>query len=260
MNILVSNDDGIQAEGMRVLVKALAAIPGNNVYVSAPDGQRSACGHGITMTAPIMVDDSVSVDGAVWAQALSGTPADCVKFGIKRLKKEQDIDIDIVFSGINHGGNIGSDVFYSGTVSAAIEGVLCGVPAVALSVGTSAPTTEMFENCAAIVSQLCETAVPDMDKLTVLNINYPPLPPAEIKGLKITKLGPREYVEKFELMENPKGQKYYWYCGDMVVYNGLPDDYDVMAQQDGYVSVTPLQLDLTNYDLRKKVAGWKLSV
>ena len=93
MNILVSNDDGIQAEGMRVLVKALAAIPGNNVYVSAPDGQRSACGHGITMTAPIMVDDSVSVDGAVWAQALSGTPADCVKFGIKRLKKEQDIDI-----------------------------------------------------------------------------------------------------------------------------------------------------------------------
>ena len=260
MNILVSNDDGITAEGLHVLVKALSEVPGNKVYVSAPDGQRSACGHGITMTAPIIVNDNVSVEGAVWAQALSGTPADCVKFGMKRLKKEQNVDIDVVFSGINQGGNIGSDVLYSGTVSAAAEGVLCGVPAVALSVGTSSPSTEMFENCAKIVAQLCEKAIPDIDKLTVINVNYPPLPPSEIKGIKVTKLGPREYAEKFDLLENPKGQKYYWYCGDMVVYNGLPDDYDVMAQQDGYVSVTPLQLDLTNHGLREKVRGWELSV
>lgn len=258
MNVLVSNDDGIKAAGLRIMVKALAAVPGVNVYVSAPDGQRSACGHGITMTVPIVIDDNVEVEGAVWAQALSGTPADCVKFGIKRLKKEQNIDIDVVFSGINHGGNIGSDVLYSGTVSAAAEGVLCGVPAVAMSVGTSAPTVEMLENCAKIVAQLCEKAVPDIDKRTVLNVNYPPVPPAEIKGLKVTKLGPREYAEKFELLENPKGQQYYWYCGDMVVYDDLPEDYDVMAQQDGYVSITPLQLDLTNHELREKVSGWGL--
>ncbi len=260
MNILVSNDDGIMAQGLRVLVKALAAVPGNSIYVSAPDGQRSSCGHGITMTSPIMVNDNVFVEGAVWAQSLSGTPADCVKFAVKRLKKEKNVDIDVVFSGINHGGNIGSDVFYSGTLAAAIEGVLCGVPAIALSIGSSSPTTEMFENCAKIVTQLCERAVPDMNKLTVLNVNYPALPPEEIKGIKITKLGPREYAEKFDLMENPKGQKYYWYCGDMVVYNDLPDDYDVMAQQDGYVSVTPLQFDLTNYELRERVAEWNLIV
>ena len=101
MNILVSNDDGIQAEGLQILVKALSRVPGNRVYVSAPDGQRSACGHGITMTVPIVVRDGVDVEGAVWAQALSGTPADCVKFGISRLKKEQNVDIDVVFSGIN---------------------------------------------------------------------------------------------------------------------------------------------------------------
>ncbi len=258
MNILVSNDDGIMATGLRVLVKALAAVPGVKVYVSAPDGQRSACGHGITMTSPIFIDDNVEVEGAVWAQALSGTPADCVKFGIKRLKKEKNIDIDVVFSGINHGGNIGSDVFYSGTVSAAAEGVLCGVPAVAMSVGTSAPSVEMLENCAKIVGQLCEKAIPDINKRTVLNVNYPPVPPAEVKGIKVTKLGPREYAEKFELLENPKGQQYYWYCGDMVVYEDLPADYDVMAQQDGYASITPLQLDLTNHELREKVSKWGL--
>lgn len=260
MNILVSNDDGINAQGLRVLVKALAAVPGNTVYVSAPDGQRSACGHGITMTAPIMVQDGVEVDGAVWAQSLSGTPADCVKYGIHRLKKEKNIDIDVVFSGINHGGNIGSDVFYSGTVAAAIEGVLCGVPAVALSVGSSSPTVEMFENCAAIAEQLCSRAVPDIEKNTVLNINYPPLPPADIKGLRVTRLGPREYAERFELMENPRGQKYYWYCGDMVVYNDLSSEYDVIAQQDGYVSVTPMHIDLTNHGLRERAAAWGLTV
>ena len=259
MNVLVSNDDGITAEGLRILVKALGQIPENTVYVSAPDGQRSACGHGITMTAPIMIDDNVSVEGAEWAQALSGTPADCVKFGIRRLKRELDVDIDMVFSGINHGGNIGSDVFYSGTVSAAVEGVLCGVPSVALSVGTSSPTGEMLENCARIVSQICTNA-DQISKLDVLNINYPPISPEKIKGVRVTRLGPREYNEKFDIIENPKGQKYYWYCGDMVVYNDLSEEFDVIAQQDGYVSVTPLQLDLTNYELRKKVEGWNLHI
>ena len=260
MNILVSNDDGIQAEGLQILVKALSRVPGNRVYVSAPDGQRSACGHGITMTVPIVVRDGADVEGAVWAQALSGTPADCVKFGISRLKKEQNVDIDVVFSGINHGGNIGSDVFYSGTVSAAAEGVLCHVPAVAMSVGTPSPTTEMLKNCAAMAEQLCRQVIPTLDRRTVVNINYPGIPPEEIKGVKVTRLGPREYAERFDLMENPKGQKYYWYCGDMVVYNNLPEDLDVMADQDGYVSVTPLQLDLTDFGMLEKAASWKLEV
>jgi 5'-nucleotidase len=260
LNILVSNDDGIMADGLRTLVKALADVPGNNVYVSAPDGQRSACGHGITMTAPIFVCDGIDIEGAVWAQSISGTPADCVKFGIKRLKKEKNIEIDAVFSGINHGGNIGSDVFYSGTLSAAIEGVLCGVPGVALSIGTNFPTADMLGQFSTIIRQICEKALPDLDNKTVLNINYPPIPPSEIKGLKVTRMGPREYAERFDLLENPKGQKYYWYCGDMVVYNDLPNDYDVIAQQDGYVSVTPLRFDLTDYEMREKIKNWKLEI
>jgi len=260
MNILVSNDDGINAAGLRILVKALAAVPGSRVYVSAPDGQRSACGHGICMTAPIFITENIEVEGAVWAQALSGTPADCVKFGIKRLKKEFGVDIDVVFSGINHGGNIGSDVFYSGTVSAAAEGILCGVPAVSMSVGSSSPTEEMLENCAALVGQLLEKAIPDIGPETLLNVNYPAVPPAELKGIRVTKMGPREYAEKFDILENPRGQKYYWYCGDMVVYNGLSEELDVMADQDGFVSITPLHLDLTAYALREKVEGWDLKI
>lgn len=259
MNILVSNDDGIDARGLRVLVKALAELPENNVYVWAPDGQRSACGHSITMTKPIFMRER-QVDGAVEAWALSGTPADCVKSGIKKLKREKNIDIDAVFSGINHGGNIGSDVLYSGTVSAAAEGVLCGVPSVAVSVGDYLPSDEMLENCSTIIKDICRKAIPQMNSRTILNVNFPPIPPSEIKGLKITKLGPREYAENFEDMKGPRGQRYYWYSGEMVVYEGLPEDYDVMAQQDGYVSVTPLQLDLTNHELREKVRGFALQI
>ena len=135
MNILVSNDDGIEAKGLHVLVDALSRVPGNQVYVAAPDGQRSACGHGISMFEMLKIDER-QVPGAVWARAVSGTPADSVKFGMKYLAREENVRIDVVFSGINHGGNIGSDVHYSGTVSAAAEGLLCGVPAVAVSLGT----------------------------------------------------------------------------------------------------------------------------
>lgn len=112
MNILVSNDDGIQAKGLRVLTEALSAVPGCRVFVSAPNGQRSACGHGISMNDMIRVFEG-KVPGAVMAQSISGTPADSVKFGIRRLRSEFGIEVDAVFSGINHGGNIGSDVHYS---------------------------------------------------------------------------------------------------------------------------------------------------
>ncbi len=257
MNILVSNDDGINSRGLRVLVKALSEIPDNRVYVWAPDGQRSACGHGITTTGPIFLNEK-DVKGAEEAWALSGTPADCVKSGIKKLKREKNIQIDAVFSGINHGGNIGSDVLYSGTVSAAAEGVLCGVLAVAISVGTHTPTDGMLENCGTIIREICEKALPGIDSRTILNVNFPPIAPSEIKGLRITRLGPREYAENFDMLTGPRGQKYYWYTGELVVYENLPDDYDVMAQQNGYISVTPMQLDLTNYELRDKIRGLSL--
>ncbi len=257
MNILVSNDDGIGAKGLHVLVDALSRVPGNQVYISAPNGQRSACGHGISMHDMIKVYDG-EVPGAVWAQSVSGTPADSVKFGIRRLRREFGVEIDVVYSGINHGANIGSDVHYSGTVSAAAEGILCGVPAVAVSVGTHFPTEEMLNNCATLIQELCTKAVPAIEKTTLLNVNFPAAALEDMKGLKVTKLGPREYDENFDILENPRGQKYYWYSGKLVEYENLSDDMDTMAQQDGYVSITPLKLDMTDYELREKVRGWNL--
>lgn len=259
MNILVSNDDGIKAQGLRTLVRTLAGLPGTDVYVCAPDGQRSACGHGITMTQPIMIHEE-SVEGAVWAESLSGTPADCVKSGIKRLKKEHDIDIDVVFSGINHGGNIGTDIFYSGTLAAAAEGVFCRIPSVAVSISTQAPTTEMFENCSTVIREVVKKAVPEIDNSTLLNINFPGVPPSEIRGMRVTTMGPREYAEKFDVLNGPGGKKYYWYTGDLVVYDGLPESLDVMANQENYVSITPLRLDVTDYNMIEKVKSWELKI
>ena len=259
MNILVSNDDGINAEGIRTLIKALSEVPDIKIYVFAPDGERSATGHGITMSVPIMVKDEY-IKGTEKAYSLSGTPADCVKFGIRHLRRQCDIVIDAVFAGINHGGNIGSDVFYSGTLAAAAEGALCNVPAVAVSIDTQRPTPEMFDNCKTIIKDVAYRIIPEMKIGSLLNINFPAIPPAKIKGIKVTRLGPREYNEKFDLLENPKERKYYWYCGDVVVYDDLPDEVDVMAHQQGYVTVTPLKMDLTDFELRKKVSEWNLKI
>ncbi|MDD7408604.1 MAG: 5'/3'-nucleotidase SurE [Anaerovoracaceae bacterium] len=256
MNILVSNDDGINADGIRVLIKALSGVENANIYVCAPDGQRSASGHSITMSGgPIFVTEN-EVPGTEWAQSLSGTPADCVKSGIKRLKREKGIDIDVVFSGINHGSNIGTDVFYSGTVSAAVEGVLNGVPAVAVSVGTHHPTMEQLENCTTIIQDVCRNVLPKIGNGTVININFPDLPPSELKGVKFCRMGPREYDEKFDIETNPAGRKYYWYTGKLVHYDELPGDPDVIAYQDGYVVVTPIQLDMTDYKLMEAMKDW----
>ncbi|MDD6255864.1 MAG: 5'/3'-nucleotidase SurE [Eubacteriales bacterium] len=258
MNVLVSNDDGINADGIRVLIKALSGVDGVNIYVCAPDGQRSASGHSITMSGgPIFVKDD-EIPGVKWAQSLSGTPADCVKSGIKRLRREQGIEIDVVFSGINHGSNIGTDVFYSGTVSAAVEGVLNGVPAVAVSLGTHHPTMEQLENCTAIIQDMAGRIVPKLDKGTIVNVNFPDLPPAELKGVKLCEMGPREYDEKFEVETNPGGRKYYWYTGKLVHYDELPGNPDVIAYQNGYVTVTPLKIDMTDYKLMDAMKDWNI--
>jgi 5'-nucleotidase len=250
MNILVTNDDGINARGINALVKALAEIA--DVYVCAPDTQKSACGHGITVSAPITIRE-VEMACAVKAWKISGTPADCVKLAIKQLLDE-DIKIDLVFSGINHGPNLGTDTLYSGTVSGAIEGIICGIPSVAVSADNHHP--KHFEGCTAIAIQAAEIALKKLDKNTVLNINVPDLPICEIKGLKITRLGAREYDESFDLRQNPAGMSYAWYAGTPLWYENLPEDIDVIAIQDGYISITPLHYDLTNYELIEKVKTW----
>lgn len=252
MNILVSNDDGIKAQGICELVKALSK--GANIYVSAPHVQRSAAGHSITTRDELEIRE-VPFENAVLAFEVTGTPADCVKLGISVLR-ERGIDIDMVFSGINHGGNLGTDTLYSGTVSAAIEGCICGVPAVAVSVNDHEAVN--FEPAANLAYSVMNKVCGKLDKKTVLNINLPDVPQSELKGVKITTLGPREYDEWFKANVGEDGVKRYSYTGKPVFYTDLPSNLDVVAVQDGFASITPLRYDLTNYELVKEVESWGL--
>ena len=252
MNILVSNDDGIDARGIHELVKALSEKA--NVYVCAPDGQRSASGHGITVSKPITAEE-VEFEGAQLAFKLSGTPVDCVKLGIKILRK-RDIIIDMVYAGINHGGNYGTDTLYSGTVSAAIEGTICGVPAVAVSVNSH--EAEYFEYACELAVDALEKSEGKISPDTVLNINTPNLPKNEIKGLKYTTLGRRDYKEFFMPISTDGKKSEYKYTGEPVIYEGLPDTIDVIAMQEGYATITPLQRDLTDYKLMSEIEKWRI--
>jgi len=250
MNILVSNDDGIGARGIKELARALSQIA--NIYVCAPHIQRSACGHGITVGKPISMRE-VEFPNVKRAWEVTGTPADCVKLGLRMLS-DQGVKIHMVCSGINHGGNLGTDTLYSGTVSAAIEGCICGLPAIAVSVNDRNPIT--FEAASEIAVKTVKASTGKIDSNTVLNINIPNLPVSEVKGMKITRLGAREYEEWFKPKKGDNGELEYWYSGTPVVYENLPNDIDVVAVQDGYASITPLHYDLTSYKLIEEVKSW----
>ena len=250
MNILVANDDGIEARGIKELVRALSQEA--TVYVCAPDGQRSASGHGITVARYITVKER-EFEGAEYAISTSGTPADCVKLGMSILSRK-GIEIDMVYSGINHGGNMGTDVLYSGTVAAAVEGSVCGVPSVAVSVNSHEATH--FECAARLAVDALKKSYGKLQPETVLNINTPDLPEEEIKGLRFTTLGKREYNEFFTPTEMEDGSTGYRYTGDPVIYEGLPDTLDVIAIQDGYASITPIHRDMTSYEMVEEIKRW----
>jgi len=250
MKILLTNDDGINAQGIRELAAALSAAA--DIYVFSPESERSACGHGITVRSPIIVADA-DFPAATKAWTVSGTPADCVKLGLRILKRE-GISIDFVFSGINHGSNLGTDTLYSGTVSGAIEGVINGIPSIAVSVNSHKP--KWFGPSRRIAAEALRIADGKLDGSTVLNINLPDLPEEEIKGLRITRLGAREYDEDFLLQKDPEGRVSYVYSGEPIVYTDLPEDIDVIAIQDGCISITPLHYDLTSYKRVEEVKNW----
>ena len=252
MNILVANDDGINARGIHELVKALSSVA--DVYVCAPESQRSASGHGITVSKPISIKEA-EFEYAKYALKISGTPADCVKIGM-RILEQKGIKVDMVFSGINHGGNLGTDTLYSGTVSAAVEGTLLGVPSAAVSVNSH--EAEHFEYACELAVEAVTKAYGKMSASTVLNINTPNLPKEEIKGLRFTTLGKREYKEVFVPTEMENGETGYMYTGEPVIYEGLPETIDVIADQDGYASITPLHSDLTDYKLVEIISEWRI--
>ena len=237
MNILLTNDDGIYAEGIRTLARHLSKIPDYKITAIAPDRERSASGHSITLNRPLRIKKlSENTDAKFYN--LDGTPADCVKIGIERLCKP-----DLVISGINHGPNIGYDVFYSGTVAAAVEGWMMGYSSFAISLNLKEKNN--FQTAANITEQLIKKIQRLIQKEKVLlNINVPDLKFKKIKGIAATKLGKNIYEDYYEERTDPSGKKYYWLAGDF--NKKTTNKTDINALNNSKISVTPLKLDLTN--------------
>lgn len=259
MKIIITNDDGIMAPGIRALAEIAAGL--GEVVVVAPETERSATGHGITIWDPIRVK-KLEIIGAQEAWSISGTPADCVKMAVQEFYKGE---CGLVISGINNGPNLGTDVLYSGTVSAAIEGIILGIPSMAVSLASFDPNMD-YKVSAKVAYQLARHLVENIKKLppdTLLNINIPPVDYEKIEGFRITKLGIREYDNVFEKRTDPRGNTYYWLKGEVVPHTDRDPELDVVAIDEKYVSVTPIHFDLTNYriiDLIKKSGFEKLKL
>lgn len=263
MKLLISNDDGIFALGMRTLANTLAAA-GHEITVVCPDRERSATGHGLTLHDPIRAEKVESgFHPTIQAWACSGTPSDCVKLALGALLNGLP---DMVLSGINHGSNLGTDVLYSGTVSAAMEGVIEGIPSIAFSL-TSFSSQE-FRPAAnfaqTLLAQLIQNPLPTG---TLLNVNVPAVPESDIAGVMVTRQGVRRYFDQFEKRVDPRGKTYYWLAGEVLedveeAELGSPESFnlkvnqlgwdwfqqiptDVQAIRQNYITMTPLQYNLT---------------
>lgn len=249
MNILISNDDGVLARGLTVLAEAASAL--GRVTVVAPDREQSATSHSLTLHRPIRA--TRRSDGAY---QVDGTPTDCVLLALDALMPEKP---GFVFSGVNHGPNMGEDVLYSGTVAAAMEGLAAGIPSVAISYGSF--DLEHLESHAAGLKRLLGhiVAVREFPRDTLLNVNLPAIPGDQVKGVKVTSLGSRVFHEEVARMKDPWGRDIYWIGGGHVTWSGGADS-DFQAVRDGYISVTPLHVDMTNYNLLEAVRGWTLGV
>lgn len=249
-SILVSNDDGIDAPGLAILVRELSRF--STVTVVAPDKQRSAVGHAITMNYPLRVKKFYK-NGAFFGHAVEGTPADCVKLAIRSLMEKPP---DLVVSGVNHGSNTAISIIYSGTVSAATEGVLLGVPAIAVSLTTyEAADFRVAARFARILARRVLSA--GLPPSTLLNVNVPPLPLRQIRGVKVTRQGNTRWDDTFDVRVDPNNNKYYWLTGKMDVIDHS-EDTDEIAVRNRYISVTPIQYDLTDYDMLRSLRHWKL--
>ncbi len=246
LRILISNDDGVFAEGIRTLA-AVATMRGHKVTVVCPDQERSATGHGLTLHTPIRAEraDELFANG-VTAWGCNGTPADCVKLALFELLQEQP---DLVLSGINHGPNLGTDIFCSGTVAAAMEGTLVGLPALAVSVASF--NWNEYETAANIALNIAESALADKwEKSLLLNLNIPPCSLKNMAPLCWTRLSVRHYEEQFSRRTDPRGRTYFWLAGEAIkdlesVGEG-PKDWpsDVAQIASNGASLTPLQPDL----------------
>lgn len=249
MRILISNDDGIYAEGIAELRKALETVA-DQIYVVAPDRERSACGHGITVTHPIRAKIHKFKSGNAQGWVVDGTPADCVKLGLEAILENPP---DLVVSGINLGPNLGTDVLYSGTVSAAVEAVINHVPALAVSLADWKNLN--YSAAAAFMKDFVPQVIANpLDDGVLLNINVPNN--YDGRGVRLTRLARRRYIKCFDKRVDPRGRIYFWMAGEPHNLDEDDQETDAAAINDGYISITPMHIDLTDHSYRKKMAGW----
>ena len=249
--ILVTNDDGIDAPGLFRLKQALDQV--GEATVIAPDREWTASGHAKTMHKPLRINEVELPDGSL-AYASNGGPADCVAVAVLGFLPQPP---DLVFSGINLGANVGHDLTYSGTVAAAIQGTISGIPSIAVSLDTYEPGDFRYAGrCAAYLAQQVFTH--GLPPSVLLNVNVPDLLPTEIAGVEITKLGRRLYRDELIRRQDPRGQDYYWIGGERPTGIAEEEGTDIWALAHNYVSVTPVHLDITDYDFIQELRGWKM--
>ncbi len=249
MLFLVTNDDGYLAPGLHAMARALEGL--GEVVVVAPDREQSATSHSLTLHHPLRLRKTEPI----WHH-VDGTPTDCVMLAVNSVLDRQP---DYIFSGINHGGNMGEDVLYSGTVSAAMEGTHLGIPSVAISLVHG--DERWLPGYEDVVRRLAEriVAAPAKDLFprdTLLNINLPDRDPAEIRGVRVTTLGKRMYVDPVVVDKDPHGKTYYWIGGGAPKWEG-PEGSDYLVVEQGYVSITPVYLDLTHRAGLRDLERWR---
>ncbi len=234
--ILISNDDGIGSQGLIRLAEGLREL--GEIVVVAPDRDQSSVSHSLSLNRPLRME---RISEGFYS--VDGTPTDCINLAVNGLLRGKKIDV--IVSGINMGENFGEDITYSGTVSAAMEGTLLGIPSLAISLATRSDFN--FETACyyalRLTKKVLKLSIPDG---VLLNVNIPNLPLDWVKGIKVTRQGKRIYGEKIVEKTDPRGKKYYWIGGNELGYVDIADS-DIMAVKEGYVSVTPIKLDLTDY-------------
>ena len=250
LKILVTNDDGIYAAGIFALAAALQEL--GDVNVVAPLAEKSAVSHAITVSDPLRVTE-VERNNIFFGHAVNGTPADCVKIGVKCILENVP---DIIVSGINQGSNTATNVIYSGTVSAAAEGVILGIPAIAVSLTSF--TNKDFSYAGKVAHQIAgEVLKHGLPERTLLNVNVPAMPENEIMDVLPAKQGKGRYEEVFDRRNDPQNRTYYWMAGKRMILDKEDDVDDVVVMQNK-VAVTPIQYDLTHHKFMKELYKWKL--
>ena len=249
--ILVTNDDSVNAKGIQSLVKI--ASKHGRVVVVAPDKPQSGMGHAITLNDPIRLT-RVSMFGDIEAYATSGTPVDCVKLAIYEVLNRKP---DLVLSGINHGENSSTNVLYSGTMSAAIEGAMEGLPSIGFSLSNFSPEADFMQYESFISEIINKALIKDFPKFTCFNVNIPNIPGSHIAGISICTQAHAFWADRFDKREDQFGRPYYWLTGEFGEVNPR-EDSDLHALNNGYISIVPTHFDLTNYAVLDQIKNWKL--